>query len=231
MRLLVSIHDVMPATLARVDQIFDRLRAADLSPVTLLVVPGAGWDSESLAGLHALVERGAVLAGHGWRHRVAAVRGFTHRLHSALISRDVAEHLALRPRAIARLMLRNHRWFADQGLPPPNLYVPPAWAMGRVPRRWLDRLPFAQYETLAGVYDKRLGRFCWLPMAGFEADTAMRAAVVRPFNQLNRLIERAGGRALRLGIHPYDFDHHLAADLGRWIDAGGRALDYREIRG
>ncbi|MDT8448925.1 MAG: polysaccharide deacetylase family protein [Wenzhouxiangellaceae bacterium] len=226
MKLLVSIHDVTPATLDRVGVIFDRLRRAGLLPVTLLVVPGARWDEAGLARLRELFAAGAVPAGHGWHHRARCIRGIRHRLHAALISRNAAEHLALSRRGILRLMERNHRWFSDHDLPVPSLYVPPAWAMGPVPRRFLDRLPFARYETLAGVYDAPSKRFVRLPMAGFEADTAPRAAFVRPFNALNRALARVSGRPLRLGIHPDDFDLRLAGDLERALAAGGEALDY-----
>jgi len=226
MRLLVSIHDVMPATLDRVERIFDRLVAARLLPVTLLVVPGTGWRHQDLARLRAMLAAGAQPAGHGWRHKVRHVRGVKHRLHSALISRRAAEHLALSRREILRLMLGNHRWFGDHGLPEPGLYVPPAWAMGPVPRRLLDRLPFDRFETLAGVYDARGRRFHRLPLVGFEADTAFRSVTVRGSNRVNRVLAQASGRPLRLGIHPDDFELKLAADLEAMIDAGGEPLSY-----
>ncbi|MEX0915057.1 MAG: polysaccharide deacetylase family protein [Wenzhouxiangellaceae bacterium] len=229
MKLLVSIHDVMPSTLGRVERIFDRLNQAGLVPVMLLVVPGRGWQREHLGRLRALVAAGAELAGHGWRHEVRHVRGVRHRLHSALISRRAGEHLALSTREILRLMLENHRWFARHDLPQPGLYVPPAWAMGPVPRRLLDRLPFDRFETLAGVYDTRHRRFHRLPMAGFEADTTFRAVTVHGFNRLNCAWARASGRPLRLGIHPDDFELKLADDLEATLRTGGEPLSYSSL--
>ena len=229
MKLLVSIHDVMPATLDRVEQIFARLEQARLLPVTLLVVPGLGWSEEDLARLRRLVANGAELAGHGWCHEARRIRGPKHRLHSLLISRRAAEHLALEPSDILRLMLRNHRWFGHHGLPTPSLYVPPAWAMGPIPRRMLDRLPFAFHETLAGVYEVARRRLHRLPMAGFETDTVARASVVAPFNAANASWAGVAGRPLRLGIHPQDFELKLAGSLQRWIDRGGVTLSYRAL--
>jgi len=229
MKLLVSIHDVMPTTLDRVERIFDRLVAARLLPVMLLVVPGVGWRREDLDRLGAMLDAGAQPAGHGWRHEVRHVRGLKHRLHSALISRRAAEHLALSRNEILRLMLSNHRWFRDHGLPEPGLYVPPAWAMGAVPRNLLDRLPFDQFETLAGVYDARSRRFLRLPLAGFEADTTFRAVTVRSFNRLNRSVAQASGRPLRLGIHPDDFELKLADELETMLEAGGESLGYSSL--
>lgn len=229
MKLLVSIHDVMPTTLDRVERIFDRLVAARLLPVMLLIVPGTGWRAKDLDRLRAMLNAGAQPAGHGWRHEVQHVRGLKHRLHSALISRRAGEHLALSRKEILRLMLRNHRWFAAHRLPQPGLYVPPAWAMGAVPRPLLNRLPFDQFETLAGVYDTRSRRFCRLPLAGFEADTAFRAVTVRSFNRINRGLAQASGRPLRLGIHPDDFELRLAEDLKAVVAAGGECLSYGDL--
>jgi len=231
MKLLVSIHDVMPATLDRCGDILERLRSAGLDPVTLLIVPGTGWTDADLAALRAMVGDGAVLAGHGWRHQVRHVRGLKHRLHSALISRQAGEHLALTRFEILRLMLRNQRWFRRNALPEPALYVPPAWAMGPVPRTLLRRLPFRMFETLAGVYDGKTDRFHSLPMAGFEADTRARATFVRPFNAVNRALGRWSGRPLRLGVHPHDFELELADDLRHWLRRGGQGLDYSALAG
>ncbi len=229
MKLLVSIHDVMPENIAGVRSIFDHLVAARLTPVTLLVVPGRNWSPEAMAELHAMVNAGAELAGHGWTHEVERINGPKHALHSLLISRRAGEHLSLSRFGILRLMMKNRAWFTAQGLPAPTLYVPPAWAMGPVPRACLKRLPFDLYETTGGVYDARADRYRHLPMAGFETDTAFRAAVVRPFNALNRTWARRSGKPLRLGIHPDDFELRLADDLEAVIAAGGECLSYRAL--
>lgn len=229
MKLLVSIHDVMPETLDRVRRIFDRLGGAALAPVTLLVVPGRAWTPGALRGLRSMIGNGAELAGHGWTHEVKRIRGFKHAVHSALISRRAGEHLALSRFGILRLMLNNRTWFDANDLPAPQLYVPPAWAMGPVPRSLLMRLPFELYETTGGVYDCRHDRYHRLPMVGFETDTRFRAAVVRPFNGVNRAWARWTARPLRLGIHPDDFDLRLADDLEAMIDAGGECLSYTEL--
>ncbi len=230
MKLLVSLHDVMPDTLDRTCTIFDRLCNAGLEPVTLLVVPGCGWNDSSLKQLRGLESRGAVLAGHGWRHEIETIHGPGHWLHSKLISRRAAEHLALSRRAVLRLMLDNHRWFVQHGFKPPGLYVPPAWAMGRVPRQFLDRLPFRFYETLRGVYCATNRRFLSLPLAGFEADTWMRATFIRRFNGLNRVLANLSQRPLRLGIHPFDLELKTAIDLAAWIEHGGQAMGYDQLQ-
>ena len=211
LRALVSIHDVMPETLDLVQRQLDYLDSRAIRPVTLLVVPGKPWQPSDLDTLRRWVDEGRELAGHGWSHRIhVRRRSAYHRLHAAVLSRDAGEHLSLPPRKAAQIMARNFRWFQEQGLPEPVLYVPPAWAMGSVSRRTLDRLPFRYYEFLGGVYDARARRLRLLPVMGYEADNASRAAGVTVSNAANTALSRLTGRPVRLGLHPYDFELNLS---------------------
>ena len=221
---LFSIHDVMPSTLPATESIARRLNDAGIRKITLLVVPDTGWDSATLARLHALNERGAELAGHGWRHRIERIRDLRHWLHSVLISRDVAEHLALDRQGVVKLMQDCWDWFGEAGLPPPSLYVPPAWAMGRARRADLDALPYDAYETLYGVYDSRSRQFRRTPMVGFEADTPFRAAACRVWNRINL----RSSKPLRFSIHPGDPDLLLGEDLESLIHRPWTDLYYAE---
>ncbi len=227
MKLLVSIHDVMPVTLDKVCRIFDRLHDAGQLPVTLLVVPGLDWQQGQLDALRNLVDRGAELAGHGWCHRATSIRGIRHRLHSALISRDVAEHLALDRAGCVSLMQACYEWFDERGFASPDLYVPPAWAMGSARREDLDALPYERFETMAGVYVSKQS-FIRLPMIGFEADTAFRALACRVWNRMNMAWAGRAG-LLRIGIHPHDFELRLRDDVARAIRTPGTPVSYSTL--
>lgn len=222
---LFSIHDVMPSTLPATESIAARLNDAGVRKITLLVVPDTGWDEASLDRLKALCDRGAVLAGHGWRHRIARIRDLRHWLHSVFISRDVAEHLALDRQGVVQLIQDCWDWFESVGLPMPSLYVPPAWAMGRARHSDLDALPFDTYETLYGVYDSRSGKFTRTPMVGFEADTTFRAAACRAWNRINLSSSKG---PLRFSIHPGDPELLLGDDLDRLIRRPWTDLYYGE---
>ncbi len=229
MNLLYSIHDVMPVTLEKVCSIFDELHDAGQLPVTLLVVPGLDWQPQQLDTLRSLVDRGAELAGHGWCHRAKSIRGLWHRIHSTFISRDVAEHLALDRAGCVKMMQDCFEWFGEHQLPKPDLYVPPAWAMGAARRADLDELPYRRFETMGGVYVAHDG-FIRLPMIGFEADTAFRALACRIWNRMNKgWAERSD--ALRVGFHPHDFDLLLAEDAARAVSMLGRPVSYSSLGG
>jgi predicted deacetylase len=222
---LVSVHDVMPATLDAVETILTELEAAGIAPVTLLVIPGADWQTDTIDRLRALQARGYELAGHGWRHHVDRITGLAHRVHAGLISRNVAEHLAQDADGIQDLIARCHDWFLTHDLGAPRLYCPPAWAMGDIPRNRLTALPFKEYELFAGVLCASTGRLKPIPLLGYEADTPTRAPVIRVWNRLNRWLAVHMGW-VRIGIHPFDLRLRLAADLRRDLRIYRRAVGY-----
>lgn len=227
-RALVSVHDVMPETLGRVQRVLDLCAALNPGPLTLLVVPGLGWNPADIERLRAWQSQGHRLAGHGWVHQVERFGGLGHRLHGLLISRRVAEHLALDALGIAHLIRRCHAWFIDQGLGPPDLYVPPAWALGSIGPRDLTALPFARYEVLTGVRDAASARLRPVPLLGYEADTPARAPLIRLWNGLNRRLAQGHGW-LRIAIHPRDPELYLGPDLTRDLRRYPLWVDYRDL--
>jgi len=230
-QVLLSIHDLMPQTMAAVRETITLLERHRLAPATLLVVPGTGWDQAGIDELRALQRAGYRLAGHGWQHQVPRIRRPYHRLHSLLISRHVAEHLDLDADGIIGLIRRCHRWFADHGLEEPALYVPPAWAMGNVSTAQLiAEAPFAFYEDFNGVLDARTGRYHRIPMLGYEADRVLRVPIIRAWNALNRWRAARRGR-LRIGLHPYDLGLRLGSEIDRDLTTYRAAIDYQALGG
>jgi predicted deacetylase len=209
-------HDVMPETLDETEALIGLVRESGHALPSLLIVPGRSWDEDSLARVRGWANAGHELVGHGWSHRAAPIRGLKHRLHSAIISRNAAEHLSLDTEGIAALIRRCARWFTKHGLPSPSLYVPPAWALGRISRSQLTGLGFRYYETLTGIYDSATGKMHRIPVAGFEADTLLRVVSLRVSNAFSRISARRAG-ALRIAIHPEDLKLRLAGDLRRFL--------------
>ena len=226
---IVSIHDVMPETLDQTDELIGLLADSGHAPPSLLIVPGRNWDADSLARIRRYTAAGHELAGHGWSHHAASISGLRHRLHSAIISRHAAEHLALDTAGVTVLIRRCANWFPEHELPSPALYVPPAWAMGRVPRTRLTGLGFRYYETLTGIYDSETGTMHRIPVAGFEADNLLRVVSLRLSNAFNHWSASRAG-ALRVAIHPHDLQLKLAGDLNRLIAYGSNTPSTASVR-
>ena len=228
MHALVSIHDVMPHTLDRVQSILDTMPHIPANMVTLLVVPGLDWQSSQIETLRGWQQAGYILAGHGWSHKVRQIRGLHHSLHAAFISRTAAEHLSLTQAEIANLMQDCHAWFSEKQLSLPDLYVPPAWAMGKANEITLENSPFTYFETTSGIVDSKTGRKIILPLAGFEADNLFRACSLTLWNSLNYTASTAS-RPLRLAIHPFDPELKLKNALQRMISKVSEPMDYHSL--
>ncbi len=210
---LLSVHDVMPRTLPAVEDTLELIESLGLVRPTLLIVPGLGWTSEQLEQLRAWAAAGYPLAAHGWIHRARRIRGLRHRMHSALISRNAAEHLSLNRQQLLALMRRSYHWFPRVDLPRPTLYVPPAWALGDLSLQDLHRLPFEAVEVTQGIIDTRTGRTRVMPLVGFEADTAARAVALSAWNRSQLAVAQRMQQPLRVGIHPNDLTLRLGGSL------------------
>ncbi len=228
LRALVSIHDVMPETRTQVSDMLARL-ALPADRVTLLVVPGRQWSNADLAWLRDLQTQGHPLAGHGWSHCCQPPVTLYHKLHSVLLSRQVAEHLSFAGEGIVQLVQDCHHWFAQHGLQVSSLYVPPAWALGSLDASCYARLPFRYVETLSGVLDTQTGKWARMPLVGFEADSRFRAMFLGWFNQWNLARARRQNRPVRIGLHPFDLSLRLSAQILNLIRQVDRFETYAPV--
>ena len=233
MQALLSIHDVMPSSRPAISALLTQLFVSVplLRPVdiTLLVVPGQNWSDDDLLWLRRLAARGHPLAGHGWSHQAVGRRSLFHHVHSAVLSRDAAEHLSKPEHELVAMMLRCRAWFDQHQLPVGPLYVPPAWALGAISEQALMSLPFTLVETLSGVRDVRQGRRLTLPLAGYEADNNWRAMCLSVSNGLNRKLARHFGQIIRVGLHPFDLEHLLADQIVGDLNRVTRFCDYSSL--
>ncbi|MCC9645276.1 polysaccharide deacetylase family protein [Rhodopirellula sp. JC740] len=226
---LFSIHDVMPETIDAVGELISLFHRYDVRKIMLLVVPGRNWRMADLSQLREWQSQGCELAGHGWTHRCQFIRGWKHRLHSTLLSRNVAEHLSLNEDGVVQLMSKCADWFLENSFPRPSLYVPPAWAMGRVRSSRLQAIPFNMVETLSEVVRIDQSRRVRLPLIGFEADTAFREWSLRCLNRGNELLARLAMKPLRVAIHPFDLRFRLGGQLEDSIVSGWQPIGYQSI--
>jgi len=177
-------------------------RDAGIRAVTLLVVPGLDWSAAQLRQIKQWQDDGYVLAAHGWHHKCDSISSMRHRIHSKILSRDVAEHLSKDSDQIAELMKTSGGWFDENGFDFPQLYVPPAWALGGITDQALTETGFVMVETLLGVKLLQKSSFLNIPLVGFEADTALRTLALTCLNGIATKI--LVNRLLRVSLHPHD---------------------------
>jgi predicted deacetylase len=226
---LVSIHDVTSATLPEVMRIIEVLNGLGIPPATLLVVSGGEWTAKQLATLRHLQNKGFAIAGHGWTHRCSMIKTLEHKIHSMIISRNAAEHLSLESEQIVDIIHRCYRWFQESDIKAPELYIPPAWAIGKISRKTLKDLPFKMYECLSGIYDSQTDSFLHLPLVGYEADSRFRTRVLRTLNLINYGLAATLGLPLRIAIHPFDFRMGMGSDLKARLDRLEYFINYADI--
>ncbi len=222
----------MPETRHLVSDMLHQLSRLERLPrnkITLLVVPGKEWRSGDIRWLQALAQSGYPLAGHGWSHQSPTPRSLYHRLHSLLLSRRAAEHLSQNEGELKARVSLCHHWFNRHDLPSPDLYVPPAWANGKLDWMNWDQRPFRLLETLHGVADLQTGSRNPLPLTGYEADTPLRALFLSGFNHLSIQCAQRQQRPLRIGLHPYDLNYPLAAQALRHIAAVKNFRSYASL--
>lgn len=217
----------MPHTLERVQQILDWLKVRDVPPVTLLVVPGREWSQGHIDTLRHFAQIGHPLAAHGWLHETKP-RKLYHRIHAALISRNVAEHLDLNSRGVLELLIRSKNWFNEQNLTPPDFYVPPAWALGPIKKSELIQAPYKKIETTRGLIriKEKCTSFEPLPLTGYEADTWLRESFLRWWNTSQEKSAARKNKPLRISIHPDDLHLRVADQLEAQIEKVSEFLAY-----
>lgn len=227
MKTLVSIHDVMPDTMGEVAEQLQICSQLGVEKITLLIVPGLKWTAAQIEQICQWQAGGYELAAHGWHHKCDTISSLKHRLHSTFLSRDVAEHLCLTSDQIAALMIRSGDWFEENGFKRPELYVPPAWALGEITDNALAETGFCMVETLRGVRFPKSDRLISLPLVGFEADTAFRAFALSVFNGV--VTGTSKNRLLRVSIHPHDHKLRLQDSLRKILNNSDESFDYASL--
>lgn len=214
-RLVVSVHDVAPATAAHT-----RRWCADLDeravPLALLVVPGP-WrvpvlrdDPEFAGWLRHRVGRGDEVVQHGWRHRMPATahgapRGqWRRRVHARVVARGAAEFAALTEGQAAARLVAGRVELSALGLSVEG-FTPPGWLASPGTVQALRRLRFRYTTCHAGVRDLATGG--WHPAfvlshrAGGLGERAGARLMVAGARHAVR-----GGRDIRIALHPADLD-------------------------
>lgn len=211
--LVVSIHDVAPATQSQVAQIRAQLRNNGVPCCSLLVVPDYHHRGRSLGEegflkwLRECSAQGDEIVIHGFYHVRMRRAGETmrQRLITRLYTADEGEFYDLRYDEALRRMCDAKREFGAHGFDPTG-FIAPAWLLGVEGRRAAIDAGFRYTTTLGGVQDLVTGRAFASQSLVYSVRSDWRRMISLLWNRLlfHRLI---GNPLLRLGLHPPEIQH------------------------
>jgi uncharacterized protein len=237
-RIVVSVHDVAPATAAETARWCADADSFGI-PVSLLVIPGP-WRGRRLLDepeyadvLRDRQARGDELVLHGWTHRAGPEGSRLRRLAGRMVARGAAEFAALDEAQAAQRLAAAREVLGQLGLTTTG-FTPPGWLASAAAERALASAGFRYTTTHRGVRDlgtRRLHRAFALshrPTGG--PGERIGAAVLRSGARR----AAATGGLVRVALHPDDLHRPGLRDTSlRAIDAvlsaGGRALTYGAV--
>ncbi|ATL66860.1 DUF2334 domain-containing protein [Nocardia terpenica] len=238
-RLVVSVHDVAPATDAETARWCGDADAFGI-PVSLLVIPGP-WRGASLADMPDygmfLRERrahGDEIVLHGWEHRAPREGALWRRAVAQLVARGAAEFAALDIAGAEARLRRAIAVMDDLGLATGG-FTPPGWLASPAAERVLCRAGFSHTTDHFGLRDLRTGRrWPGFALSQRPGGRGERVAAWLMRTLARRTAERGG--FVRIALHPDDLHRPGLRDSAlRAIDAaltaGARPMTYAEVIG
>ena len=235
--LVVSVHDVAPATFERSVRLVKILESRGVR-ASLLVIPGV-WkghgplsDDRFAAWLREVEGRGHEIIQHGLHHVAVHSRGGLRTRLGHLIGRGCEEFWELSSSEAYELAREGRLRLSAVGIRPKG-FIAPAWLASRGTMRALRELEFEFSTTHSRIVD--LGsatsvRSFALSQRPGSSMTLFAAVIVR---LLGFSIMRSGG-VVRVAMHPDDLDSNIALwsslrTIDDAIRSGRPSVTYGEV--
>jgi len=235
---LVSLHDVTPAHLDRLERAEALLCDAGVTEVAYLLVP-------DFHRTHAIADDRSFKAWcrrprsysiewvlHGYYHLEDDGTSASSRLSASIARRTMTagegEFLALSVREQRERLIRGREAFESIVGVAPRVFVAPAWLFNKTLPALLAELGFRYTEDHLTVMDVQGGISRRCPAVTWATRSTIRRVGSRVVCPIAYALARRLG-ALRIAIHPFDLDHPRTADQARRII--GDAVAHRVISG
>ena len=220
---LVTIHDVAPPLMARVERLWEICAARNVNP-GLLVVPD--WhggapiegDTACVNWIRARAADGAEIFLHGERHdEIGSPRGWRDEIRALGRTNKEGEFLTLGHDAARARIDRGLVRLRALGLSPIG-FVPPAWLARPDTHRAVREAGLAVSEDDGVIYDFKGARTIVAPVVRWSSRGTVRALGSLVQAQLRWTLQR-GAAVIRIALHPADLDHPAtAASVERTLD-------------
>ncbi|WP_106399232.1 DUF2334 domain-containing protein [Actinocorallia populi] len=237
-RLVVSLHDVAPATAGETAAWLADLDALAV-PASLLVIPGAFGGGPSLADDPAFASWLRSLPGHepslhGLHH--AAVPGGPpwRRAVGRVMARGAGEFCALTEAEALERLTAGLRIMRDARLPVTG-FTPPGWLASPGTRAALRSLGLTYWTSQLAVHDLTTGRALRMPALSHRPGGRGERTGARLMTTASRAFSRTR-TSFRVALHPADLQRPglretTLAALRIALDAGARPLTYAALVG
>lgn len=211
--LVVSVHDVAPATQAAAEKIVAALSRHRVSVCSLLVVPNyhhRGSSTEDrgfVRWLQDLESQGHEIVIHGYFHQRPRRAGENSRekFFTRLYTNGEGEFYDLDYGEAFRRITRAKEEFARAGLKPRG-FIAPAWLLGAAAERAAAEAEMEYTTRLTGVRDLRSGDTFAARTLVYSVRSGWRRRASLAWN--GALAHQLAGAPLaRVSIHPPDLDH------------------------
>ena len=233
-QLLVSIHDIAPASASATERWLADLDARGV-PATLLVIPGP-WRGSRLsqspdlvAALHDAASRGHELALHGWAHKAGPTGPPLRRAAAQLIARGAAEFAALDVVDATARLSAGLAELAALDIEPVGFH-PPGWLASPGAYQALRRVGLRYSSSHLFVRDLITERRYTLPALSHRPGGSGEVFAARLMHKSAAAMARRG-RSFRVALHPDDLLHPglratTLAVIDEALAAGYRAGTY-----
>ena len=211
--LVVSVHDVAPATRAAVEKILAELSHHGVPVSSLLVVPNyhhRGSSTEDpgfVRWLQDLESQGHEIVIHGYFHERPRRNGesLRERFVTRTYTSDEGEFYDLDYEEALRRITQARSDFANAGLTPRG-FIAPAWLLGAAAERAAAEAEMEYTTRLTGIRDLRFGDDFSARTLVYSVRSGWRRAASMVWNgALARQL--AGAPLARVSIHPPDLKH------------------------
>jgi len=211
--LVVSVHDVAPATRSVVEEIVAEVSRHRVPVCSLLVVPNYHHrgsfteDRGFVRWLQDLEAQGHEIVIHGYFHERPRRQGenLSEKFFTRLYTNDEGEFYDLDYDEALRRITRAREEFARAGLTPRG-FIAPAWLLGAAAERAATEAEMEYTTRLTGVRDLRSGDNFPARTLVYSVRSGWRRVASLAWNSMLAR-QLAGAELARVSIHPTDRDY------------------------
>jgi uncharacterized protein len=211
--LIVSVHDVAPATRASAERIVAELSRHRVPVCSILVVPNYHHrgsfteDRDFVRWLQDLEAQGHEIVIHGYFHERPRrdSENARKKFFTRLYTNDEGEFYDLNYDEAFRRITRARDEFATAGLTPRG-FIAPAWLLGPAAERAAAEAEMEYTTRLTGVRDLRSGDNFLARTLAYSVRSGWRRVASLAWNGA-LVLQLLGAPLARVSIHPPDRDH------------------------